>query len=748
MSRLILPGCRPEPLLSYLKALGVFRLVAEQADENARATWENDALVLHTTLSETQLLEFFIHKYKPTPVVVPWSGSFFVETAQGTLSPATDLRLKKTPSKEETLQAFVSTDSARLDLYRAVISFCLTAFGKVGIKKKSDLSKKKVALLEFLRSELPDEVIPWLDVAFLLDENANKPFFNTLLGSGGGNEGNAHFSDNFMQNLWEVLPDFDAQRATRNQLDGITISQSLLQHSLWDRATNQMVSGRTSSLYDVGASGGANTSQGMLRESLANPWNFILGLEGTLCLAGAVSKRLGASRGIASFPFSVRGRAVGNGTLAAKKESGHWEVWMPLWSRHISLNELTLLFAEGRSEVNRKPAQNGVDFARAIATYGTDRGLEAFVRYGIVKNRIGRDANSATALGRFVVAPQPAADLLNPIGGWLNVARRACDDKESPPRFRTAYQRLENCIMAYCRYGDKSRFSDVLAALGALECELGRTGKKPGEVKGNKVRPAPLLSLRWITATNDGTPEWRIAMALASIQGAGKVGPLRTHLEPIKLNLRDWESGSKSVVWTGGDLARNLSTTLERRLMEAERAGLDEMPLQSQRFALPQDVAAFLAEQLDEQRLEDLLWGAMLINWQSAKPLMPKASADAVRALPCLFALHKLFCLAGEHALTRANDAPIWPEAAVLAALRANDLPRANQRAVRRLRAFGYIPLAQADTAWGRTITPTRLAAALLIPLALPSQPKDQSGLPLLARLVLREPKNQEAAQP
>ena len=34
---LFLSGCTPEPLMGYLKALGVFRLVSEQADPNCRA---------------------------------------------------------------------------------------------------------------------------------------------------------------------------------------------------------------------------------------------------------------------------------------------------------------------------------------------------------------------------------------------------------------------------------------------------------------------------------------------------------------------------------------------------------------------------------------------------------------------------------------------------------------------------------------------------------------------------------------
>ncbi|MBZ4686064.1 MAG: transcriptional regulator-like protein [Desulfomicrobiaceae bacterium] len=59
-NKIRLPGCRPEPLMSYLKALGVFRLVAEQADPAARAAWEGDTFVLHTSLGEAELLAFFL----------------------------------------------------------------------------------------------------------------------------------------------------------------------------------------------------------------------------------------------------------------------------------------------------------------------------------------------------------------------------------------------------------------------------------------------------------------------------------------------------------------------------------------------------------------------------------------------------------------------------------------------------------------------------------------------------------------
>ena len=70
----ILEGCRPEPLTGYLKALAVLRLVAEQKDVKAQGWWENDKFHIESLLDETQLLDFFVKEYSPTPIVAPWNG--------------------------------------------------------------------------------------------------------------------------------------------------------------------------------------------------------------------------------------------------------------------------------------------------------------------------------------------------------------------------------------------------------------------------------------------------------------------------------------------------------------------------------------------------------------------------------------------------------------------------------------------------------------------------------------------------
>ena len=77
-----LNGCAPTPLASYLKALGVLRLISspanhvsgEAADPHARGWWQNECFHLRTTLSRDALLHFFLHDYAPSPIIAPWNG--------------------------------------------------------------------------------------------------------------------------------------------------------------------------------------------------------------------------------------------------------------------------------------------------------------------------------------------------------------------------------------------------------------------------------------------------------------------------------------------------------------------------------------------------------------------------------------------------------------------------------------------------------------------------------------------------
>src|SRR5690606_26564421 len=76
-------------LAHYLKAVGVLRLIAEQADREARGFWRQEAFVLVTQLDENEVVDFFLRRYSPTALVAPWNqgSGFFTDDDPG-VSPA------------------------------------------------------------------------------------------------------------------------------------------------------------------------------------------------------------------------------------------------------------------------------------------------------------------------------------------------------------------------------------------------------------------------------------------------------------------------------------------------------------------------------------------------------------------------------------------------------------------------------------------------------------------------------------
>lgn len=66
-----LGGCAPAPLAHYLKALGILRLVSEQADAHARGWWEGERFRLASILDESALRDFLLERYEPIPVFNP-----------------------------------------------------------------------------------------------------------------------------------------------------------------------------------------------------------------------------------------------------------------------------------------------------------------------------------------------------------------------------------------------------------------------------------------------------------------------------------------------------------------------------------------------------------------------------------------------------------------------------------------------------------------------------------------------------
>jgi len=575
-----LAGCTPEPLMSYLKALGVFRLVAEQADPDATACWHADRFVLRSKFDEEGLIKFFLHDYQPTPIIAPWAGGsgFFGK------------------DNRKAVEAIAQSKTPRLEPYRAVIRRVQAILAEEGLTDKPNPEQKE-QLLRRYRREMPDCFIQWMDTAIILQ--AEGQAFAPVLGTG-GNDGRLDFTQNFMQRLVDQLRfaadsnGFNTKPLLLNALLAVPVS------GLAKTAVGQFAPGRA---------GGPNATQGMEGDSSDNPWDFVLMLEGTLLLAGALVRRAGIlSTDKAAFPFTVRARPVGaaSGTDLESSEA-RGELWLPLWETFVTKRELELLFAEGRAELAGRPAHDAVDFARAVASLGVDRGIRQFARFGFLK-RSGK-AFLAVAMERFPVPahPREAVGLIQEVDRWLDAFRRIAGPDASA-RFRIAFDQIESAIFDYCRYGRREDIQNVLITLGRAQQELAVTGGK----RGNKVLCSPLsaLSPQWLTATYDGSREYEIALTLATIHDRErKLAPIRANVEPVEPK-GSWWSWSKEVgpqvVWKTASLTGNMIAVLERRILDGLRNGCETLPLDFKRSAPLEAVALFLAGELDDERIERL----------------------------------------------------------------------------------------------------------------------------------------------
>lgn len=708
-----LAGCSPTPLAHYLKALGVFRLVAEQADPNAAAWWENETFVIKSSLDYGPLLKFLLETYEPTPIVAPWNGG------SGFFSASKD-------KKSSPLRAITATTHRRLALYRDVIRLAQSLISKLRLEgKPGDLDK--TALLELCRNEFPDAVIPWLDAVYLLTNEGRKP--PPLLGSG-GNDGNLEFSNNFMQRLADVI-DLPSGRPQDN-------SRMWLDASISGRPTSSLLKDTAIGQFYPAAAGGANATSGFEADSLINPWDFILMIEGTLLFAASCVRSMGRpGPGVLAYPFTVHQVGVGYPSASPQDElesHSRAEIWLPLWEQPCSLRELRVLFSEGKAQVGRRQAADGLDFSRAVATLGVDRGISAFQRFGFQK-RFGKN-HLAIPLGRFLTNYRPEAELLDGIDSWLRTFIGKVSRGKVPATISSALNMLEKAIWDLCNLGGRSRTTAVLMALGECERALSKRSRWVAE---SYLPPIPPLPPEWVTRTDDGSAEFRLAAALASITGKFRRKDqqvwlsLRGHLEPVRLGLRkdgtgyaQWdEDSANEVVWTEGDPVNSLNRIMHRRLVLAEQTGHPSWSDFSRVRAGLAAVSLFIEGQVNFEKLAALLWGLALIDWPRFEwsSWAPRQGSDIWPG--AAYGLLKL-CFAGQK--VRDIEVPINPIIHHQASM--GQGATATAMAARRLKGSYLAPALNSAPLNGEYSR--RTAAALLFPLG-------KKDLDFLASRVLRK---------
>jgi len=763
MSKHLLSGCHPKPLSSYLKALGILRIIAEQRDSQVKGCWEGEIFTINTSLEKSALETFFCEEYSPTPIVAPWNGG-------SGFYPGDEL---------EGIRAILKSDQSRFAEYRKIISqikewpeiASVNNLGEVRQTLSYAISQtkpgKKKGELEGLLREI-DRKMPSpqamekqdLDQITLAEieklskeDNENRDLWRDwwkVLRKARSKCGEIHrgLNKGIMLPLCRIrLPEstlqwLDAVYALRpddkrfyNPIFGTGGNEGRLEFSnhFMQRVAELFISGdpeRAKGLfnssaygmvlpgltgakigqYDPGRAGGFNQGMGIEKKDFKiNPWDFILAIEGALVFAGAVCRR-NAIAELSRFaaPFTVEFSPVGFSS-SAYKEKGRYETWLPLWQNPASYAEVRYLFSEGRSVIGRKVARTGIEFSRAVGTLGVDRGIESFERYAFLKRR--GESYVALPVSRIPVFYKPGVELLDELDIPLfQFSRFLREFNTIPDTFQRAKQGIDEAIFNYCLKPEPYAFSQLVRAVGNMEKLVAmRDRSKPPRLE----RPLYGLSPRWIDQSDDGSIEVRIAGSLSSIQATGRVGPIRSNMAGVSpSDPRNWSDGNLKSCWVGSSLAERLGAVLLRRLLEADQASALRVPIEGRLRVSPEDVMSFLLGECDENKIEELLWGFTLIDWR-------KPGLEPIRSRwgkPLLDGpLSRSWCLLKLlHTPAKIRDTEIKRETRVANLLHAGHLQEACNVAIRRLFVSGLNPY---QVEYGENMNPILILASLLIPI-------------------------------
>jgi CRISPR-associated protein Csx17 len=713
-------GCTPTPIAYYLKAIGIVRIIAQQRDPEVRGFWRDQHFCLLTRLDAPAIEEFFLNEYSPTPFISPWNkGSGFYTVNDKGLAPIERSRAPRLDAfrrgVSDARMQLESITRADAEVRRLKDETKAKKGTKPGRSKDDPDYKRELAAAEreFKRRK-GDLYGPfalawrgphrdWMDAAMVLSAEG-EPSWPALLGTG-GNDGRLDFTNTAMQRLGDLLDlesDDGAPAAT---------AADLFRTALFDLPTATLQDGAVGQFLP-GSAGGANGTTGPNAGSRVNPWDFVLLLEGAVAFRGQATRRLGARDVRAAIPFAVSAQAVGHATRG-KEKVARGEQWMPLWERPASWQDLSTLLGEGRAQLGRASARRPLDFARAIARLGVARGISGFIRFGYFE-RNGQ-SNLAVPLGRIQVAAHPRARLIDEIGGWLDRLQREADD--APARLSVAVGLLSDSVFdAVTRDAEPARWQSVLTAISEVE-RVQTTGT------AFKVGPCPKLSRGWLEAANSNSPEWRLALSLGGAAGNYKNGrpfdTVRAHALPLEAK-KSWSYAIGSdkrlvsdprVVLTGRDPLNDLVAIVERRLLEASQDGNRRLPLVAcyGAGARLDDLAAFLAGEVDVERILVLARALMALDWQQVR--LPKARVDLEADRPDEAWEALRLCVIP----FPVRDRVISTEPSMVRRLASGDVAGASTVALRRLRSAGFRP--PIITAVADRTTARRWAAALAFPI-------------------------------
>ena len=691
-----LDGCDLVPISSYLKALGVSRILSVK-DPDITSFWKGDKFVIRTNMERDTVIRFFLEEYSPTPIVSPWSYNVYRESRDNILELSQNDKIRFSTYS----YSIHSIDGIMEDMK----NMC-----NVPEMTKEIVDKNKERLLCMCRNRLPDDAISWIDAVGVVTAEkkgavtAEKVRFAPILGSG-GNDGHFDMARNFVKNIGRML-------APKN--NDLLESRELLTAALFGGV--QPLHSTTTMGHNPSGSGGPNFGNGFEGKKLSNPWDYILMTEGTLLCAGSVSKHLSANRGTAVFPFTASSSTVGYHTASAEDTEGggeppsKGEIWMPVWERPATHAEISHIFTEGRIHLGRKSARTGTEFARAVVTLGTDRGISKFQRYCILKRK-GKAYLTVNA-GAIHARETPVAELLEGIDMWYNRLLGKSKKKGASASLMRLVRSLDAQIMEFCTNPVRANLMQVAISIGHLEKHASLV---------DDSRPLSPLSSEWLAGCYDGSAEFRLAASIASMQNpvgdSSAFVPIRENLEDVDMSKREFKKLT-SRVWNANDtVLHNMERVLLRRVLDGSIRSSTKMQLYGHIPADIHDVAMFLHGKLNLKKIGDLVLPLSFINMTRRidYPWKNRRSGDHV-SLPESYQLLKLVY-------------PPYPghniphTTSILSLLQAGRTSEAYDMCVHVLRAHGLLPKTSLKThrLGFRTVPATismHLMASLLFPIS------------------------------
>jgi CRISPR-associated protein Csx17 len=378
---------------------------------------------------------------------------------------------------------------------------------------------------------------------------------------------------------------------------------------------------------------------------------------------------------------------------------------------------LRRLLAEGRIQIGKRTSNEPIDVARAVTQLGSSRGIVAFQRYGYIE-RNGQ-SNLAVPLSRFQVPKNssPRIACLDDLDRWLPQLRRQARAKEAPARLQLVERRLSDTLFAVTLHPNEPvRWQATLLALTDVEAIM-RTGS------GFKAGPVPSLRPEWVEAADDGSTEFRLAVACAL---QSRFDPIRRHWLPVdKWQKRFATTGSSTqirlesrpeVVMGGRNGIEDAVAIVQRRIIEARQHENNALRLfpAKRASAHPADLSRLLAGEVNldwTMRLASALAALNRRQWENA-PCLPKAIVDHAYPDDAWLAIRLAllpFPLPPE-------DKRIPVDPAIVRRLESGDAVSAVKLALQRLRAAGIVTTIRVATVPPQTAL--LWAAALVFPIS------------------------------